>query len=259
MRFPNGVQAWMLTRYDDVLTVLADPRLSRNPATASPTCACHPPQAKHPRNIPNADPPDYGRLRRIVAGDFTARRVAAHGWAELVSGYTNVLPMTVMCDILGAPLADQARSEAWIKRMITILANEAQKHDARGARGEERLPARPSHPQTSLSRRRPLQPTRRRPRARPARRHRTQTQRARPRQRRRHRAAVGQQRRRCRRSNLCHRMAHDHQKTGLRPSLTRHAVAGLGRRVPVGRGLDRGRRAGSCRGWSCRRSATRSQ
>lgn len=80
---PSGVEAWLVTRYADARTALAEPRLSKNPAHHAES-----PHAKGKTGIPgerkadlmthllNIDPPDHTRLRRLVSKAFTPRTVA---------------------------------------------------------------------------------------------------------------------------------------------------------------------------------------
>src|SRR5262249_25744242 len=78
------------------------------------------------------DEPDHRRLRRIVYGGFRRRatlkmepgtRATAEGLAgglsgrgipaDLVEGYARQLPLAVICELLGLPLADRAKFTAW--------------------------------------------------------------------------------------------------------------------------------------------------
>ncbi|WP_424888947.1 cytochrome P450 [Streptomyces sp. XH2] len=140
IRLPSGDPAWLVTRYADVRTVLADPRFSRSRATRGPG-----PRMAGVTTLPDsvlaADPPEHTRLRRIVAPAFTARRVetlrhgvarlvddlldevAAHGHpADLVALFTRPLPLTVLCDLLGAPRQDGRRLEAWCDALRNLTA-----------------------------------------------------------------------------------------------------------------------------------------
>ncbi|PSJ30378.1 cytochrome P450 [Streptosporangium nondiastaticum] len=140
IRLPSGDPAWLVTRYADVRTVLADPRFSRSRATrgAGPRMAG---VTTLPDSVLAADPPEHTRLRRIVAPAFTVRRVetlrhgvarlvddlldevAAHGRpADLVPLFTRPLPLTVLCDLLGAPRQDGRRLEAWCDALRNLTA-----------------------------------------------------------------------------------------------------------------------------------------
>jgi cytochrome P450 len=77
------------------------------------------------------DPPEHDRLRRLVMHQFTPRRVAGmhdrigalverlldaqRGRDELdvVGDFAYPLPVTVICELLGVPAADESRFHAW--------------------------------------------------------------------------------------------------------------------------------------------------
>ncbi|MFB7498052.1 cytochrome P450 [Streptomyces sp. NPDC056161] len=119
---PDGTPAWLVTRYDDVRTALADPRLSldKQHATAGTYKGFSLPPALD-ANLLNMDPPDHTRVRRLVGRAFTPRRVqqlrapirrtadalldalGPHGSTDLVAAYAAPLPITVICDLLGIP------------------------------------------------------------------------------------------------------------------------------------------------------------
>jgi cytochrome P450 len=141
-RLPNGVEAYLVTRYEDVKAVLADPRLSKNAATSFP--GWRPGRTGIPgehrsgiaAHLLNLDPPDHTRLRRLVAKAFTPRRVAdlepsvrriadglldacaaaaraGDGTVDLIRGYACPLPVAVILELLGVPEEDQAIFHEW--------------------------------------------------------------------------------------------------------------------------------------------------
>ncbi|SEF37295.1 Cytochrome P450 [Amycolatopsis pretoriensis] len=133
---PEGEPAWLVTRYADVRAALTDPALSLDNANARAGyrgSALPPALARH---LLNTDPPDHARLRRLVGQAFTARRVdglaagirtaadalldglAGQPGADLVSTYAAPLPMTVICDLLGVPTADQGRFREWTHILV---------------------------------------------------------------------------------------------------------------------------------------------
>ncbi|MGC0415584.1 cytochrome P450 [Embleya sp. AB8] len=140
IRLPSGDPAWLVTRYADVRTVLADPRFSRTRATrgTGPRIANVP---TLPASILAADPPEHTRLRKLVAAAFTARRaetmradiahlvarlldgVTTHGRpADLVTLFTRPLPLAVICDLLGTPRQDGDRLDAWCDALRSLTA-----------------------------------------------------------------------------------------------------------------------------------------
>ncbi|MEU3062909.1 cytochrome P450 [Streptomyces subrutilus] len=137
---PSGDPAWLVTRYGDVRTVLADPRFSRTRATrgAGPRMA-HVPTLQD--SILAADPPEHSRLRKLVAAAFTVRRaeamrsgvarlvddlldrLAVHDRpADLVPLLARPLPLAVICDLLGVPREDADRLDAWCDALRNLTA-----------------------------------------------------------------------------------------------------------------------------------------
>ena len=141
-RLPNGVEAYLVTRHEDVKAVLADPRLSKNAATSFP--GWQPGRTGIPgehrsgiaAHLLNLDPPDHTRLRRLVSKAFTPRRIAefapeirriadellgecertareGDGTVDLIRGYACPLPVAVILEMLGVPPEDQAIFHEW--------------------------------------------------------------------------------------------------------------------------------------------------
>ncbi|WP_199180241.1 cytochrome P450 [Verrucosispora sp. ts21] len=128
LRLPGGGTGWLLTRHDDVRKALADPRLVKDgqlsPLGLRPQL---PPDiyAATAQNMLTVDPPDHTRLRRLIQGAFTARRIgrlvpaitatADHlidelstpGSHDLISKFAFPLPITVICELLGVPADDR--------------------------------------------------------------------------------------------------------------------------------------------------------
>ncbi|MFY1631675.1 cytochrome P450 [Solwaraspora sp. WMMB335] len=136
VRLPYGGDAWLATRYADVTTVLADPRFSRAAACGPqvPRQTEAPPVAT---TILDLDRPEHGRLRRVAATAFAqwrierlrpyVRQVAAERIDALLAGpasgdlYATValpVPLTVLCHVLGVPLADRDRFRAWTYALL---------------------------------------------------------------------------------------------------------------------------------------------
>ncbi|GLW19522.1 cytochrome P450 [Streptomyces sp. NBRC 13847] len=145
----DGSPAWLVTRYDDVRSALADPRLSLDKRHAGPggyRGFALPPALD--ANLLNMDPPDHTRVRRLVVKAFTPGRVetlrapvrrvadelldamAGRGRADLIADYAGPLPITVICDLLGIPQRDRRDFLAWSDALITPDPSrpEAMKH-----------------------------------------------------------------------------------------------------------------------------------
>ncbi|RXS77677.1 cytochrome P450 [Streptomyces sp. TM32] len=134
----DGSPAWLVTRYDDVRSALADPRLSLDRRHAGPggyRGFALPPALD--ANLLNMDPPDHARVRRLVVKAFTPGRVetlrapvrrvaddlldamAERGRADLIADYAGPLPITVICDLLGIPQCDRRDFLAWSDALLT--------------------------------------------------------------------------------------------------------------------------------------------
>ncbi|MCX4680653.1 cytochrome P450 [Streptomyces sp. NBC_01433] len=146
---PFGGDAWLVTRHADVKVVLADPRFSRAAAVGDHvprTVAVGLPST----SMLSMDPPEHSRLRRRVANAFTVRRiealrpraqeivdglvdtmVAAGPSADLTRTLTWPLPITVICELLGVPVADRDRFNDWVDGLL-MLSDPAQSAQARG-------------------------------------------------------------------------------------------------------------------------------
>ncbi|MGW1731351.1 cytochrome P450 [Streptomyces sp. NBC_01544] len=136
----GGLEAWLVTRYDDGLAALADPRLSSDVRDASdPRLLRQLPVTERESMISNmlrSDPPDHTRLRRLVSRAFTVRRVAElrprvqeisdrlldavapTGRAELVADFALPLPVTVISELLGVPVEDRHDFQRWTDDML---------------------------------------------------------------------------------------------------------------------------------------------
>jgi len=121
IRMAYGGDAWMVTRYDDVKTVLSDPRFSRAATVGVDVPRLAPPISQS-TSIISMDPPEHTRLRKLVAKAFTARHIEQlrprvteithelldtmeeHGKpADLVQKLARPLPIHVICEVLGVP------------------------------------------------------------------------------------------------------------------------------------------------------------
>jgi cytochrome P450 len=145
---------WWVTRYDDAEAVLLDDeRFVRDPRLALP-----PEQRLElpeyfsfiDSNMLNRDGDDHRRLRRLVSKAFTPRMVeqlrpriqeiadglidgvSAAGEMELVSAFAFPLPITVIAELLGVPVADRERFREWSGAMVSpaLAAAEMEQADA---------------------------------------------------------------------------------------------------------------------------------
>ncbi|WP_344662072.1 cytochrome P450 [Catenulispora subtropica] len=133
VRLPSGDPAVLLVTYRDVAAAMADPRLSHDlTGPDAPRMTAEPSFLQDPDILLNKDGEDHLRIRRIVAGAFTPRRVErwkpvirqvaselidalekAGPPADLVVDYCFALPTRIICRLLGVPEQDAPRFRVW--------------------------------------------------------------------------------------------------------------------------------------------------
>ncbi len=141
---PAGLQAWVVTRHEDVRDALANPALhkdfrrypelfARNTMRSQPGFV-HPALVAHMLNM---DPPDHIRLRKLVTKAFTLRRIeqmrprieqiatelldamAGKDEVDLVEAFAFPLPITVICELIGMPAEELEQFRGWSVTLIS--------------------------------------------------------------------------------------------------------------------------------------------
>ncbi|MFF9775842.1 cytochrome P450 [Streptomyces sp. NPDC013978] len=139
IRMPYGDGAWLVTRYEDVRTVLADPRFSLAAAMGRDQPRMRP-VARTGAGLFSTEPPEHTRLRSLVAREFGARRVerlraraveladelldgivAAGQPADLVEDFAIPMPTTIICEVLGLPAEDHRMLWAWAETVLSAV------------------------------------------------------------------------------------------------------------------------------------------
>jgi cytochrome P450 len=147
-RTPDGL--WVLTRYDDVLAAVRDPRLSSHPRHSPDGRGRRAGDGADAPQIPLigdgtieimllADAPDHTRLRRLANKAFTPRAVEAlrprivelvdgmlaaareRGSFDVMHDLAEPLPVMVICDLLGVPVEDQDQFKPWSSTIARML------------------------------------------------------------------------------------------------------------------------------------------
>jgi len=141
-RLADGKEGWLVTGFDDVRRVLTDPRFSRAAATGPDVADTGLGEASA-GSILGMDPPEHTRLRRLVAGAFTARRVqalrprvaelvdelidrilVAQQPADLVENFCLPLPVQVICELLGVPPEDRHVFHGWSDAVLGDISRD---------------------------------------------------------------------------------------------------------------------------------------
>jgi cytochrome P450 len=144
--FHPRMKIWFLSRYDDVVTLLRDPRFIANRMRSNAFQRRNPFEALPPglqegirKSLLMTDAPDHTRMRNLVNRAFTPRmvdglrprieslveeqldRVAPTGEMELVQDLAYPLPVTVIAELLGVPGEDRARFKGWSTRLRVLI------------------------------------------------------------------------------------------------------------------------------------------
>lgn len=141
---PGNHPAWLVSRYEDVRKVMTDLRFSRAEASR-PGAKAYGKVGSIAPSVFSMDPPEHTRVRKLIAGAFTARRVerlrprvqeiVAERLAaiaelprplDLVEHFALPIPVTVICDLLGVPYEDLEQFHRWSDIVITIAGRPAE-------------------------------------------------------------------------------------------------------------------------------------
>ncbi len=141
------INAWVLTRYEDVDMVLRDHRRFLKDD-----------EIIEYRSMLNSNPPDHTRLRAIVSKAFTPRSVAelypriermvsgllddleGEERIDLIEKFAFPIPITVIAEMLGVPSEDMDIFEAWSNDIsLVIEPYQTEEQEARVNRASEEL------------------------------------------------------------------------------------------------------------------------
>jgi len=135
---------WLITRHEDVNSLLKDERFSKNRRSALTPEQIRrlpwvPPMFRPlERNMLDLDGPDHTRLRALVHKAFTPRLiermrvrvqtladellegVARRHEMDLINDYALPLPMTIITEILGVPTSDRHKFHKWSKAVVSL-------------------------------------------------------------------------------------------------------------------------------------------
>ncbi|MFD6277126.1 cytochrome P450 [Streptomyces sp. NPDC060209] len=149
VRLWDGSTPWLVTRYTDQRTLLADPRISSDITRSGyPSPA---PVKGSSFSFILMDDPEHARQRRMVTAPFTIRRVEAMRPAvqrivdgliddmlsgpprtDLVQAFALPVPSLVICELLGVPYSDHDFFQENSKTLISRSATPEQRGTAHG-------------------------------------------------------------------------------------------------------------------------------
>jgi cytochrome P450 len=148
VQLSTGGEAYLVTRYEDVRRVYADPLFSRA-RLVEPDQPVLLPGNKLPHVMLNTDPPEHTRLRKLVTRAFTARAVErlrprtaeitddlvegllkAGPPADLVCDFALPLPAALIAELMGIPREDVTRLQRWLEHILSVSAHTAEQTEA---------------------------------------------------------------------------------------------------------------------------------
>ncbi|GAA1874635.1 cytochrome P450 [Pseudonocardia ailaonensis] len=155
IRTPLGAEPWVVTRWSDVREVLGDAQRFSNAWMRSrpmPGMAERSPEeiaTLRAGNLLTYDPPEHTRLRRMLTGEFTGRRMRrleprvheiveshldameqAGSPADLVADFALPVPSLVICELLGVPYEDRAEFQERSGRLLNLSVPMAEREAA---------------------------------------------------------------------------------------------------------------------------------
>ncbi|WP_405790173.1 cytochrome P450 [Streptomyces sp. NBC_01367] len=136
----GGERTWLVVGHEEARQALTHPGLSKDWLGSELFASTLPVQAVATSML-DTDPPRHTRLRRLVAREFTARRVESlrprvqqitdelldamaarpDRRADLIASFAVPLPMTVICELLGVPGLDRQRFRYWSGEIVAPL------------------------------------------------------------------------------------------------------------------------------------------
>jgi cytochrome P450 len=141
---PFGIPAWLVTRYEDVRTMLSDPQRFSNARTDFPMAAqLHLSEdeiaQRRAGQLLSMDPPEHTRLRRMLTPEFTVRRIQrlaprieeivtdhldalerSGPPADLVPAFALPIPSLVICELLGVPYSEREQFQERTRRQLDV-------------------------------------------------------------------------------------------------------------------------------------------
>ncbi len=146
VHWSEALDAWVLTRYDDVVAVLKDLRFSADRRRArnrfvqqAQTAAEEYGPTARANTMLTSDPPEHTRLRLLVSKAFLPRNVEQlrphvqniadellgavpeAGRIDILTDFAYPLPVVVIAELMGVPTEDRAQFKRWSDDIVATL------------------------------------------------------------------------------------------------------------------------------------------
>jgi cytochrome P450 len=141
--------SWIVTRYDDVMAILKDPRFCNDSRKLNPEAEKRANAWWQPRLLSgfrstmlSLDDPDHRRVRDLVHRAFTPRmieqlrgqvdqvslellaQIGRQERLDLIAGYALPIPLTVISNMLGVPEQDRVRFSKWSSAFLETISGD---------------------------------------------------------------------------------------------------------------------------------------
>ncbi|MFI0909833.1 cytochrome P450 [Streptomyces abikoensis] len=145
----SGFRPWLIAGYDEARAALADQRFGKDSHRVAELLDQHSLHGSDSlfgqflsHHMLNTDPPEHGRLRKLVNKAFTPRTVArlrprieeicdelldamaGRSYVDLMAAFAVPLPVKVICELLGVPHEDRALFGSWSNTLVSALPRE---------------------------------------------------------------------------------------------------------------------------------------
>jgi cytochrome P450 len=142
----SGFRPWLVTGYAEVRAALADQRLGKDARRVAELLDRHGLHGSDSlfgqslsHHMLNSDPPQHGRLRKLVNKAFTPRVIerlrprvesicdelldtmAGRDIVDLMTAYAVPVPIRVICELLGVPEEDRTLFRSWSSALVSAL------------------------------------------------------------------------------------------------------------------------------------------
>jgi cytochrome P450 len=140
-RWPNGIEAWLATRFEDVRALLSDSRVSVNRFASRPPSLSvgRKGGVMLPKSLSGMDPPEHTPRRQLYVRELTVRRMQrlqpriteivdglldgmerSGPPVDLVEAFAVPIPSMVICELLGVPKADRGEFQDHTTRIMGV-------------------------------------------------------------------------------------------------------------------------------------------
>jgi cytochrome P450 len=149
-------EAWFVSRYDDVASIVRDPRFGKNYSRQmgikfGPNWRDHSSLARGEDSMLNRDGPEHSRLRGLVIKSFTRRTIdglrpsiqrimdglldpfSEKGGGDLMGEVAFPMPVTIIGELLGVPKEDREQFRSWVVDLVATFEMRVDSEDLRKA------------------------------------------------------------------------------------------------------------------------------